>query len=470
MSQSKRPYKLPKNLTIDADKIKNGVSYETLKKYIEYNEERFPRLIYLEKLYDGFHDILHQPEKEEWKPDNRLIVNFAREMTETFLGYYNGVPISETHPDENINESFLQFQRQNEIDDHESELIKTACKYGHAFEYIYQDENARTKMTVLNPMECFVVYDNTLKNHALFAVRYGYKEDLEHSGIKKLYGEILEKYQITPFNDQKLLEPYDNVYGYIPVVEYRLNDERMGLYEPAAGLIEAYNQTLSFKKNDIDEFAEAYLAVIGAELDDDGYKKIRDNRLINIYGTDDPKEILVNFLSRPSADGSQENLLNRLEDLIYRVCMISNITDDTFGNATSGRALAYKLKPMSDLARVADRKVSKSLKKRYKIFCSLSTNCPNPNAWEDLDIKTTRNTPEEILSITEQVQAVRDSEGIVSHKTQLEHHPYVVNVDDELERLQNEEADAMSARPDLSLFRQRQNTNTEDTVTPKQEG
>lgn len=58
----------------------------------------------------------------------------------------------------------------------------------------------------------------------------------------------------------------------------------------------------------------------------------------------------VQFLQKPTADGTQENLLDRLEQLTYRTSMVSDISDETFGSATSGTALAFKLLPMSNLA------------------------------------------------------------------------------------------------------------------------
>lgn len=71
---------------------------------------------------------------------------------------------------------------------------------------------------------------------------------------------------------------------------------------------------------------------------------------------------MVDFLSKQTADGTQENLLDRLENLIYQTSMVANISDETFGNATSGAALAYKLQAMSNLALTfaeAKRRVSK---------------------------------------------------------------------------------------------------------------
>lgn len=440
--RKRRPYKLPEPLQCSADK---PITLTLAEGYIRQHEERFPRYIYLENLYKGFHDVYKQPEKPDWKPDNRLAVNFPRYITDTFLGFGYGVPIKKSHPDDTIAQAINDFERENEITDHEYELARKCCIYGHAFEYLYQDEEAKTKMTICTPMELFVVYDDTVKNRALFAVRYGYHStETEQPGQR--YGEILTREEIIPFEGSTAGEPMENPYGRLPCVEWMLNEDRMGLYEGISGLVEAYNHTLGEKANDVDAFAEAYLAVLGAELDEDGIYKIRDNRVINLYGTDDAKDILVQFLQKPTADGTQENLLNRLETLIYQTSMVANISDESFGSAASGVALAYKLQAMSNLALTFDRKIEKSLRKRYKLFCSLSTNVSDRDAWRDVDIRTTRNLPK---NVAEEAQTAAQLEGIVSKETQLSVLSIVPDVKKELERMEQEGAEAAESTADF---------------------
>ncbi len=436
MHRNRKPYLLPDPLLCSAGKVENGIPMDLVEEYIRKHEIRMQRYLYLENLYRGFHDVYKQPEKPGWKPDNRLAVNFPRYITETFLGYAYGIPIKKTHPVKEIEDSIRDFEDSNEITDHEYELFRKACIYGHAWEYLYQDEEAKTRMTVCTPKELFVVYDDTVKGRALFGVRYGYHEtDGDYTGGR--YGEILTRTQIEPFEGSKKLEPQDNPYGYIPCVEYRLNDERIGIYEEVTGLVETYNHTIGEKANDVDAFAEAYLAVLGAELDEEGVYKIRDNRIINMYGTNDAKDILVQFLQKPTADGTQENLLNRLEKLIYQISMVANISDENYGTATAGIALAYKLQAMSNMALGFDRKIEKSLRKRYKIFCSLSTNVPDPDAWRQVDIKTTRNLPK---NITEEVTVASQLEGLVSKETQLSVLSIVPNIAEEMERMEKEKS------------------------------
>lgn len=436
--KSKRPYVLPYALVCSEQEISGGIKGDLIQKQIAKHDNMLQRYVYLENMYKGFHDIFKGPDKENWKPDNRLAVNFPRYITDTFTGYGYGVPIKVTHPDEKVNDAIQLFGRQNEITDHEAEMVKKCCIYGHAFEFMYQNEQHETKVSSISPKELFVVYDDKLSQRALFAVRYGiYPQSSDKAG--KTYGEVYTKNFIYTFEDKKVSEGIDNPYGFIPCVEWRLNDERMGLFEPITGLVETYNATLGEKANDVDAFAEAYLAILGAELDEDGVRHIRDNRIINLYGTDNAKDILIQFLQKPTADGTQENLLNRLETLIYQISMVANISDESFGNATSGVSLAYKLQAMSNLALTFDRKIEKSLRKRYKIFCSLATNVHDPLAYQDIEIKTTRNIP---VNTQNEAQIASTLQGVVSKETQLSVLSIVPDVRREIEKMDEEEEEA----------------------------
>ena len=431
MSSTKRPYKLPEQLFCEPEA---EVTMELVNKYIRLHEERLPRYRYLENLYKGFHDIFKMPEKEGWKPDNRLAVNFPKYVTDSFMGFGYGIPIKRKHPDEKVNEKFKEFDRRNNIADHEFEMIKNVCKYGHAFEYFFQDEEGNTRVARNTPIEAFVVYENNLRKAAKFAVRYGYDEE----GAVK-YGEVLLKNETKEFNGDKFNEESKpNIYGKIPVVEWIMNEERMSLYETITGLTETFNKVLGEKANDVDAFAEAYLVILGAEVDEEGVYKIRDNRLINMYGTDNAKDILVQFLTKPTADTTQENLLDWLEELIHKIAMVTDMNAESFGNAT-GEALAYKLIPTSNLVKFTNRKIAKSIKKRYKLFCTVTANGCDKNAWEDIELTFTPNLPKNIKSEAETAAAL---EGIVSQETQLSTLSIVDDVSEEIEKIKKEQEEA----------------------------
>lgn len=440
ITENKRPYKLPEPLYCEPDDV---ITMELVNKYIRLHEERLPRYRYLENLYKGFHNIFLQPEKENWKPDNRLAVNFPKYVTDIFMGFGYGIPIKKHHPDKATNEVFKDFDRRNGIVDHEFELIKNVCKFGHAFEYFYQDEEAHTRIARNTPIEAFVVYENTLRKKARFAVRYGYDE----TGAIK-YGEVLECDKIREFKGDMFTVNGEkpNHYGKIPIVEWVMNEERMSLFESIAGLTEVFNKTIAEKANDVDSFSEAYLVILGAEVDDDGIYRIRDNRIINMYGTDNAKDILVQFLTKPTADDTQENLLNRMEALVHKISMIIDISNENFGNST-GEALAHKLLPTSNVVKFFNRKIEKSLKKRYKLFCCIPANIADKNAWEDIEFKFSENLPKNIKN---EAETAKSLEGVTSKETQLSVLSIVDDVSEEIKKIKKEEDEARKEAEKIS--------------------
>lgn len=437
--KSRQPLKPYEALTMDSGDFEQGLTLEIVQDYIELHKQHIRRYEYLRNLYVGFYDLFREPENASWKPDNRLVVNFARDITDSFVGYAYGLGITETTEDEKLNDSIQEFRKDNEMDDHEVELAKYFCEYGHCFEYFYQDEDARTKVIVCAPTELFVVYDRAVRRRALFAVRYGYTTD--SSDMTVIQGEILTRDSIRRFYDQNIVEEYANPYGYIPVVEYIMNEERLGIYEGVANLIESYNHTISEKANDVDAFADAYLAVLGAELDEEGLYKIRDNRIINLYGTDNARDVVVQFLQKPTADGTQEHLLDRLESQIYQKAMVVNFGANGFGANESGDARAYRLLQMDNLAAFTNKKFKKSIMKRYKIFCALPTNSASPDAWQDVEIVFNPNVPK---NITEEITNAKNVAGIVSKKTQLSLLSIVDDPESELERIDEEKESSLA--------------------------
>jgi SPP1 family phage portal protein len=197
--------------------------------------------------------------------------------------------------------------------------------------------------------------------------------------------------------------------------------------------VNAYNKAISEKANDVDYFADAYLKILGVALDETGAKHIRDNRIINFEGEDAGK-IVVEFMGKPEGDTTQENLLERLERLIFQISMVANISDENFGSAT-GIALKYKLQAMSNLSKIKERKFTSGMNRRYKILFGHPASKVQKDAWMQLHYQYTPNMPANLL---EEAQIAAQMEGITSHETQLRVLSVVDNVEDELEKIEEE--------------------------------
>ncbi|REC31338.1 phage portal protein [Enterococcus pseudoavium] len=399
----------PEIMTCDPSK---EIDSALLAYYISKHKTEIGRYEMLWKMYRGRHAIVDAKEKDSYKPDNRIVVNFARYVVETFNGYFMGKPVTVSHEDPELSKQVNRLMKLNDQDDNNAELSKLVRIYGRAYEFLYQNENTETCITYNSPLDMFMVYDDTIAQRPFFAVRYYLNAD------NRLQGEIYTNDKIYNFvqgeKGYQIINEQSHYYQDVPVIEYVNNDERQGIFEPVISMINAFNKALSEKANDVDYFADAYLAILGVQLDKDGLQKIRDNRIINFFGTDDPeqiKNIVVEFLQKPDGDSSQEHLLDRLEKLIYQMAMVTNLNSESFGNA-SGVGLLFKLQEMENLALAAERKFTSGMNRRFKMLFRLPTNvsASQSEEWFNLDFTFHRNIPRDVLS---EINAAQEAAGLL---------------------------------------------------------
>lgn len=389
-----------------------------------------------EDMYMSNHSILKGSPKEPWKPDNRLVINYAKYIVDTFSGYQIGVPVKVTHDDIAVTDFIDNFRKLNDMEDTEFELAKIADVFGHAFLYVYQDEEGNTRATYNSPVNMLIVHDNSIQEKPLFAVRYAFDEG-EATG----YGQVITASEVIDATFQTgggvtFQERAPHVYNRLPVVELIENEERQGIFDSVKTLINALNKAASEKANDVDYFADAYLKVVGVELDGDMAGQIRENRIFNLWknGTDGPLPD-VGFLEKPNSDTTQENLITLLKESIFAVSMVANMSEEDFGSA-SGTALAFKLQAMDNLAKMKDRKIQSAFNRLYEIVFNVPMASVPSDGWTGIKYRFTRNVPRNVL---EEAQIVAQLSGQVSNATKLSVLSIVDSPRDELEKMAKEE-------------------------------
>lgn len=387
----------------------------------------------LQDAYETDFPIFHKKPKPEWKPDNRIAVNFAKYIVDTMNGYFIGNPIKITvDGGEETIEKYIEFLDQyNDQDDNNAELSKICSIYGKGYEMYYNDEDGNVGIIYLDPTEAFMIYDDSVLKRERYFVRLYRDED------NVLHGSVSDQEKVRWFtikgkivwNEQEQLHYFNGV----PATEYRENKECQGIFEPVMSIINAFNKAISEKANDVDYFADAYLKIIGTLLDEDELKHIRSDRVINFDG--DGESVIVDFLQKPNGDTTQENLLDRLQNLIFLIAMVANISDENFGTS-SGIAMAYKLQGMSNLRKTKERKFTSGMNRRYKLIFSNPGNAMKKDDWVKLHYKFTPNVPANLL---EESQIAQNLSGVVSQETQLGVLSVVDNPKAEIERINKEE-------------------------------
>lgn len=386
----------------------------------------------LKKAYENDYEILHIPKKPDYKPDNRIPVNFARYIVDTMNGFFMGIPVKVTSDVPAAGNYVNLLDQYNDQDDNNAELSKICDIYGHGYEMYYVDEEGEIGITYLSPMEGFMIYDDSILERPVYFVRYYRDTNLI------LRGSWSDAASVTYFHEGAggLVFDDSRAHGFegVPAAECLENAERQSIFWSALPMIDAYNKALSEKANDVDYFADAYMKILGAKLDTEELENLRRRRIINFDG-DGSEGLVVDFLQKPNGDATQENLIDRLERLIFQVSMVANISDENFGTS-SGIALKYKLQAMSNLAKTKERKFASMMNRRYKLIFSNPVSGMRKEDWLSLRYQFTLNYPANVL---EEAQIAAQLSGVVSRETQLQVLSVVDDVQEEIQRIEEEQ-------------------------------
>ena len=236
----------------------------------------------------------------------------------------------------------------------------------------------------------------------------------------------------------------NNMYNLVPAVEFYGNEERQGVFDNVKTLIDELDRVLSQKANQVEYFDNAYLKILGLDLDEDGDGRPDANLIGNqmIYSANaDAANADVEFISKPDGDNMQEHIIDRLVSMIYQVSMVANLNDEAFAGNSSGVALQYKLLPMRNMAANKERKFTQALRKLYRIVFSADQVVKDKNAWQDLLFDFKQNLP---IDISEEADTLQKLSGVVSKETAFRNSRLIDDPKKEVERMQKEKQEEIN--------------------------
>lgn len=438
------------------------LTFEKVMELIAVHQQFYvPRYRFLDDCYEGKYRIFAQPAKANGKPDNRLVVNFAKYITDTMTGFFIGIPVKSNHEDALKNAYIQEMNTRNNQDDVDAELSKDCDKLGTAYELLYQNELGDIGTATVSPKNCFVVYDDSVLHKPLWGIRY----DTDEYGV--LRGSVSDDQDVYWFREGEVSEdmiqiegdapagelsdPVPHAFGQVPIIQYKENEEYRSIFEDVLNLVDAYNKAISEKANDVDYYADAYMKILGPKLDETSKSDLRDKRILNFEGDgEDLKNWVVEFMSKPESDQTQENLIDRLHGLIFQISMVADISDENFAGNSSGVALKYKLQSMSNLAMTKERKFKASLINKYKLICAYPTAELAPDDLYKINFTFTRNLPADLLDEAQTAQALN---GITSQETMLSVLSIVDNPTEELNQKNEEQAALLGNMTDYGTER-----------------
>ncbi|MDD2370845.1 MAG: phage portal protein [Firmicutes bacterium] len=375
-------------------------------------------------------------ETAEGKPNNQICVNFIRYITDMECGYFAGQRWKYIFGDDGIAKTFDSIKDNNELGNIDFNHTKNCSIYGHSFELQFIDGNGEYRMRNLLPENVIMIYSDTVEETRIAAIYYANRLGKDDKVIK--VGTIYTKdYQqgFTLGENIILEETTPNVTGKVAIVEFKQNEYRKGCFDDIISLIDAYNKTISEKANDVEYFADAYLLIAGADLDETTDKKLRTTRLL--YLKDLTEKYDIRFLEKPNADGSQENLLDRLRKEIFTISGVPDMTAEDFGNA-SGKSLRYRMLALENSRTEKEMQFRSALRQRFKHLFTWLNKLNNEGLFSGMiDFTFYKNIP---ADIAEEITNAKNLSGIVSQETQLETLSIVDDVKEEIVRINKEKS------------------------------
>ena len=404
---------------------------EVIKWIIEKHSEEKTRIAELRDYYNNKNAIMNRQYKDNNKPQNRLSHPFASYITNMATGYFLGNPISYNSDNQDLLERMLDIFKYNDEADNNTTLAKYSSIAGYAVELLYIDENSNARFKALPGDEVSIVYDNTLEENILYAIRYFEEdmpgEDKTKTTINVYTSNTIQTYKLED-NEITFIDEIAHYFNDVPVSVYVNNDELYGDFERVKGLIDAYDKTQSNTANDFEYFTNALLVISGVLVEDEEGLNFKDNRVINFAGTDGKAEYLLKNIN----DSALENYKNRLVEDIHKFAQIPNLTDEKFAGNVSGESMKYKLMGLENIVSVKEAKFKKGLMRRIELLCNFLNIATNDlMLYTDIQPVFTRNKPKNDVELANMVKSLY---GILSDETLISILPFIENSKEEIEK------------------------------------
>jgi SPP1 family phage portal protein len=111
--------------------------------------------------------------------------------------------------------------------------------------------------------------------------------------------------------------------------------------------------------------------------------------------------------------------------------------------------MLYKIWSTSNLGKTKQRKFTSGMNRRYKLLFSHPLSKVPKDAWVQLHYQFTPNIP---ANVKEETEIAKNLEGITSHATQLKVLSVVDNVQEELEKIEEENQPEEETIVDRMMF------------------
>lgn len=416
------------------------LSADLLHKMIQrFNLNELPRLSKYKNYYDGIQAILKKSYSDPSKPCNRTVINYVKNICDSYAGYLATPGFISYRSEEDI-DAVMDVLKYNDFQTEDADFLLDALIYGIAAELMYIDNTGHTRFRLINPTSCFGICDDSLSGDLLYFIRWYKVNDWDNSDIYNVdvYSDFSVKhYTMAGFNGALNFVGEDlHYFSQCPANIFSLPDEK-SIFDCIMGLQDSVNELLSSEVDDYGAFVDAYMILQGVDADADDIASMKENRVLLL-----PEGAQASWLTKNANDTQVENILKRIHDSIYRIAQCPDFSSESFvGGVSSGIAIQYRLTGMENRAGIIEGRMKKALQRRIEIICGIASLKLGEAIFRDIQIEFKRNIPADITSTINMINSLK---GTVSDATLLSQLDFIPDVNAELEAVQEQKQENMS--------------------------
>ena len=296
---------------------------------------------YLWRYYKGVQPILDREKDVRPEICNKIVENHAQEIVAFKVGYQLAEPLQYTCRNsteegyeqrlEHINElNTLMFAEDKASADRD--LFEWMCVCGIGFRFIEADTDrdveeggAPFELYTLDPRHTFVIQSAAYHGRTLAGVwlsRNAEKELIINVFTDKMYYRI-----VSNTIEYKSV----HTYGVCPIVEYQLNNARMGVFEPALPLLDAINNIESNRLDGVEQTVQSLMKFINCDITNDDFVEMLKLGAIKIDSRDGVNadvDVITNNLDQAQTQTTKDDLY----DAVMNICGMPKQTSTSGGD------------------------------------------------------------------------------------------------------------------------------------------
>lgn len=424
-----------------------------------FNIDVQPKLRKYKNYYDGIQAILNKSYSDETKPCSKTVINYCKNIVDSYCGYLATPGYISYRSDEDI-EEVMNILRYNDYQSEDNDFLLDALVYGVAAELMYIDNKGQTRFRLIDPMNCFGIYDDSLTGDLMYFVRMYKANDWDDSDLYNVdvYSDYNVKHYTMSGNNGYLqfVEEEPHYFSQCPANIFVMPDEK-SIFDCVLSLQDAANELLSSEIDDYSAFCDAYLTLEGVDADVDDIAAMKENRVLIL-----PVGAKASWLTKSANDAQVENILKRIHDSIYRISQCVDFSSESFtGGVSSGVAIRFKLTGMETVAGKIEGAMKKALQRRVEIITGIASLKLGESIFRDIQIDFKRNVPEDVSTVINMINSLK---GTVSDATLIGQLDFISDVNAEIEAVKAQKAENASLYSPFSF-----GTNAEEDPEDEEE-